>query len=112
MKTYRGYSDARRGDGTGPAAVTVTVGGRTRPLRHRVRHSPAGFSWGYGGSGPADLARAILWDHLGREPAPALYQRFKFAVVARFPIGGAWELTETEIAAWMAADAALTPDGG
>lgn len=30
-----------------------------------VRHSPTGFSWGYGGSGPADLARSLLIAALG-----------------------------------------------
>jgi hypothetical protein len=29
------------------------------PLRH-IHHSPAGWSWGYGGSGPADFALNIL----------------------------------------------------
>jgi hypothetical protein len=28
----------------------------------RNMHSPDGFEWGYGGSGPAELARRILWD--------------------------------------------------
>lgn len=35
------------------------------PLRHHSRHSPTGFEWGYGGSGPADLARSLLIDALG-----------------------------------------------
>jgi hypothetical protein len=35
-------------------------------LRHYVKHSPTGFSWGYGGSGPADLARCLLIDALGK----------------------------------------------
>src|SRR5258708_36011467 len=26
-----------------------------RTLRHVIYHSPSGFEWGYGGSGPADL---------------------------------------------------------
>ena len=30
-------------------------------------HSPTGFSWGYAGSGPAELARAILVHALGDE---------------------------------------------
>lgn len=34
------------------------------PLKHWVRHSPAGFSWGYGGSGPSDTARSLLLDAL------------------------------------------------
>lgn len=35
------------------------------PLHHWVKHSPDGFAWGYGGSGPADLARSLLADALG-----------------------------------------------
>lgn len=35
-------------------------------LEHRlVRHSPDGFAWGYGGSGPSDLALNMLIDALG-----------------------------------------------
>jgi hypothetical protein len=35
------------------------------PLPHVQLHSPTGFGWGYGGSGPADLARCILIAVLG-----------------------------------------------
>lgn len=34
-------------------------------LAHVVKHSPSGFSWGYRGSGPAELARCLLIDALG-----------------------------------------------
>lgn len=102
-RTYRGYSDADAGDGTGPAIVVVEdPDGPDRPLEHRLRHSPTGFSWGYPGSGPADLARSILWDHLGREPEPGLYQRFKRAFIAPLPIGAGWTITAAAIAAWLA----------
>ena len=34
------------------------------PLCLNIRnHSPTGFAWGYGGSGPAQLSLAILVDH-------------------------------------------------
>lgn len=51
----------------GGALVTVEdgVGRPLGVLRHVVRHSPSGLSWGYGGSGPADLARSLLLDALG-----------------------------------------------
>src|SRR5437016_4348213 len=82
LKIYRAFSD--REDAMGPVAVTVQSGRRRpRPLRHRVYHSPDGFSWGYGGSGPADLARSILADHLrGRIPHQSIYQAFKRDFVA------------------------------
>lgn len=53
--------------GTADGTVVVRLGEHTEPLRHYVRHSPDGFSWGYGGSGPADLARCLLIDAMGRE---------------------------------------------
>lgn len=63
------------------------------------RHSPAGFNWGYCGSGPAQLALALLLDALGRvRPATHWYQTFKRQVVARFP--DQWVMTQEEILAW------------
>lgn len=66
------------------------------PLKHLVRHSPMGFEWGYGGSGPADLARSIVGDVLDDpDPPPHYCQRVK-ALVARVPRGGG-EITEAEV---------------
>jgi hypothetical protein len=45
--------------------------------RRIVRHSPTGFAWGYGGSGPADLALNILSVFIGQADAESLYQDFK-----------------------------------
>ncbi|MEZ4742317.1 MAG: DUF6166 domain-containing protein [Bdellovibrionota bacterium] len=60
-------------------------------------HSPDGFEWGYGGSGPAQLAFAILADHLeddGR--AEDTYQRFKELVIAPLK-DEAWVLTSQQV---------------
>jgi hypothetical protein len=65
-----------------------------------VRHSPTGFEWGYGGSGPADLALNILLDYLPYEEAERLYQRFKWDVVARVPREGG-VITEQQILDWI-----------
>lgn len=51
----------------GGTRVDVIEDGERRTLRHYVRHSPTGLEWGYGGSGPADLARSILIEVLGSE---------------------------------------------
>lgn len=79
-------------------AVEVTVDGR--PLRIRLdlwNHSPTGFEWGYLGSGPAQLALALLADSYGDdEAAVELHQDFKDAVVAGLPYKG-WTLTDEEI---------------
>lgn len=88
--------------------VTVDYGrgprNLARPELHadEVRHA-AGFDWGYGGSGPAELARAIL---IALYPASAVvrtsecYQLFKRQVVARLP-QKEFRLTGSEVRAWF-----------
>jgi hypothetical protein len=71
-----------------------------RSLKLR-NHSPTGFEWGYGGSGPAQLALAILLDSFGAELALAEYQQFKAECVCRMPPEGNWVLTEQEISNWI-----------
>ena len=66
-----------------------------------VNHSPSGFEWGYGGSGPAQLALALLLDYTGDE-AFALdhYQEFKTEVVSQLECtgpDGCWRLTSSDI---------------
>jgi hypothetical protein len=52
-------------------------------------HSPTGFEWGYGGSGPADLALNILIKFgLDREKAARLHQDFKWKFIATMPKEG------------------------
>lgn len=53
-----------------------------KPSQHIYNHSPDGFNWGYGGSGPAQAALGILLDCLGKELAIQYYQRFKWDLVA------------------------------
>lgn len=68
-----------------------------------ANHSPTGFQWGYGGSGPAQLALAICADALGDdERAMAIYQRFKFRVIGRLPTGKVWSLTREDVLATLA----------
>lgn len=56
-------------------------------FRYR-RHSPDGFNWGYGGSGPAQTALAICLE-IFKNPtiAQAVYQNFKFSFVGKWPQG-------------------------
>ena len=76
----------------------VTVNGRALDPRFDLRmHSPDGFEWNYGGSGPAQLALALLADHLADDrQALDLYQRFKWAMIAGLP-RKCWTLTSREI---------------
>jgi hypothetical protein len=100
--------------------VAATVNGRPLPLRLELaRHSPTGFEFGYTGSGPAQLALAILCDHyekngrevreareLTRDPdatprelARRHHQRFKSHVVAAIPQHTAeWTLSTSDVA--------------
>ena len=48
-------------------------------------HSPDGFSWGYGGSGPAQLALAVCLKLLPKDEAMKRYQDFKRSVIAGLP---------------------------
>lgn len=91
-KLYEGY---RRSSSLGD--VIVTVNGK--PLKHREYHSPTGFEWGYGGSGPSDLARSILADVSGHIPSPVLYHRFKRDFVAGW--GSEWEISSVAIQSWL-----------
>ena len=76
------------------------------PKYHDVRnHSPDGFAWGYGGSGPAQLALAILCDLLGdTDLAQRHYQHFKFEHIATIPQESArWEIGSEFIWEWLEA---------
>ena len=100
MKVYEGI---RTKNG---CQVTVREQGATsRPLDPRLdlhNHSPTGFEWGYGGSGPAQLALALLADTLGDDDeAHRLHQDFKFKVVGRLP-HDRWQMTEEEISGKIA----------
>jgi hypothetical protein len=66
-----------------------------------ARHSPTGFEWGYGGSGPAELARHLTYGvarHLGISPDrwdQFDYQIVKWEFVARIPWqGGGYHASE------------------
>lgn len=52
------------------------------PSQKIHNHSPDGFNWGYAGSGPAQLALAIMLELTGR---PNGYQDFKWNVIATLP---------------------------
>lgn len=95
MKVYRGNAK--------PGEYGVTVDGQ--PLNPRLdlwNHSPDGFAWGYHGSGPAQLALAMLADFLGDDQrAVALHQPYKRRVIAQLNNMGnplrEWTITGEEI---------------
>lgn len=46
-------------------------------------HSPDGFNWSYGGSGPAQLALAVLLELMDTKDAVAKHQEFKCKVISK-----------------------------
>jgi hypothetical protein len=113
------YVGHRRGERntTGRAQVFVREGAKeyTLPLRLDLfNHSPDGFNWGYGGSGPAQLALAILADaitHAFRETtmsnaqleemAVALHQKFKEEEIATIDPASDWAMSRDYVIEWV-----------
>jgi len=97
MKIYVGL---RNDDGS----CSVSVNGQ--PLDPRLDwqyHNPTGFDWGFQGSGPAQLALAILADYLGQERKELVllfYQKFKADVVSEFAFSN-WELSGEDVRIWL-----------
>lgn len=70
------------------------------PSQKLWNHSPDGFNWGYGGSGPAQLALGLLYDVTGdKNLSVRLHQDFKWAFVAKW--GETWEITTEQIEHWI-----------
>lgn len=106
-RTYFG----RKGvDGQWPGIIRVIEESKTGSVS-RVLRGPtvtgsddagdAQFSWGYGGAGPSNTAKAILSDFLEAEATPALYQRFKLEFVAEWSPSDGWSLPDHVIDTWL-----------
>lgn len=74
----------------------------TANVPHAIKyHSPTGFEWGYGGSGPADLALNILYAVTGdRKIAMEYHQEFKWDFIAGMPEEGGI-IKRSEIIEWL-----------
>ncbi len=64
-------------------------------------HSPDGFAWGYGGSGPSQTALAILLELTSKQFATANYQDFKWAFIASAPGGESVILPGDKVEGWL-----------
>jgi len=87
MRVYEG----RRIDG----ATRVTVGGELLEPRHDLGNLFPTFEWGFHGSGPDQLALALLADAVGDRTAVDLYHRYRDHYVSKFPT--TWRLTDDQI---------------
>lgn len=65
----------------------VRIGAKRLHIKasQRVYNHSAEFNWGYGGSGPAQLALAILLKYWDKENAETYHQDFKFAFIGGLP---------------------------
>jgi hypothetical protein len=88
-----------RRDPTAPVGEGCTVRVEGEPLDARnglLSASPSGFEWAYGGSGPAQLAIAILAHAYGEEFACENYQLLKDTIISELPEEG-WTLEPTRL---------------
>src|SRR6266700_2387437 len=77
-------------------STTAGISATTAPLASSGEAPALGLD-PRGGSGPAQLALAVLADHLGNDHAALnQYQRFKWACIARIR-GASWSLSSEEI---------------
>lgn len=82
MHTLKGKAETRQ----------VWLDGELLDLQESLkvrRHSPDGFSWGYNGAGPAQLALAVVLKLRGKGEG---YQEFKQRVIALLPLGQDFEI--------------------
>lgn len=86
MKIYRGI----RYDGHNGWRRKVFVDEKPLAMRTDLLELSNAFEWGYGGSGPSQLAFAILADHFQNQPdgderAIALHYKFEREVIKKLP---------------------------
>ena len=87
----------------GTADSEVSVG--DKPLDWEAslavrNHSPTGVEWGYNGSGPAQLALAVLLAVTDGETAKRRYHRFNDEVIARIS-EPEWTLPVRDVRRWL-----------
>lgn len=77
-----------------------------KPSQRIINHSPNGFNWGYSGSGPGQLALAILLHFSDSMTAIRLYQEFKTAFIQT--LDEEFSLKKDLVRAWLLER--MTPD--
>lgn len=90
------FNGTRLKEGT---EVNIVVDGVSRPLPFHLAvqpHSPDGFEWGYGGSGPSQLALAMCVELLGPQEALKVYLRVKDHLIAPIQAKN-WKIRAGEI---------------
>ena len=71
-------------------------------LRRYGCHSPTGFNWGYGGSGPSELAFMLLLDlGISDERAWAAHHAFTTHLLAGLDQDKPWALSDRRLRSWL-----------
>jgi len=80
----------------------IKINGRALSPRrsNKLRNHSYDFNWGYGGSGPTQLALAICIELFGELYAMRWYHDFKWKFVAKWPQGEDFEI-ELELSEFM-----------
>lgn len=82
-------------------------------------HSPTGLSWGYNGSGPAQLGLGLMADYFRRvvtdtaladTAAQCFYQFYKEMVISQLPARQPWTKTALQVAQDLCAMATARPE--
>lgn len=96
MAPEAGQTDRYEGKG---ASGAVTFGGQPiNPSFDLCNHSPTGFSWGYGGSGPAQLALALAMHRTkNSQRAKRIYPFLKAVLISQLPFNQDWSLTADQL---------------
>ena len=89
-------------EGTWSTREVMVGGERLDPAESLAvrNHSPTGFAWGCGGSGPAQLALAILLRLSDRATAERFYQAFKWECIAPMPDAD-FSMTVRAVRGWL-----------
>ena len=79
------------------------MGHKLNPGRSQgvYNHSPDGYSWGYEGSGCAQLALAILLEFVDKGTAVGLHQKFKREIIASMDVDADFCLPKDTVELWL-----------
>lgn len=68
-------------------SLLVWLNGKPLSIKESImlKNHSGEFNWGYGGSGPAQLALAVTCELFGADVAMNIYQDFKFRVIGKLP---------------------------
>lgn len=100
-------------EGTAETGQVLVNGNVLDPCFSIFNHSPTGFSWGYGGSGSAQLALAVMVCEFGPDISehPLPYQAFKEQFIAMLDMNLDFSFTSDDVLEWLASQPHIAGSG-